>query len=89
MINTPLLFESGFDKIMDKTIVVRSNIDQIIERGKLRDGITKNEIEKRLKFQIPLNEKEKLADYVIDNTGPLEITKRQVSTLWNTLKITT
>ncbi|MCL1912034.1 MAG: dephospho-CoA kinase, partial [Leptospirales bacterium] len=78
MINVPLLFEVGFDKIMDQNIVVFSERSQAIERGMLRDNISENDIEARLKFQIPLNEKKQLADYVIDNSGSLENTQRQV-----------
>ena len=85
MINVPLLFEVGFDKIMDKNIVVFSERSQAIERGMLRDNISENDIEARLKFQIPLNEKKQLADYVIDNSGSLENTQRQVVEIWNIL----
>jgi len=85
MINVPLLFETGFDKIVDRTIVVFSERSQAIERGMLRDNISENEIEARLKYQIPLNEKKQLADYVIDNSGSLENTQRQVVEIWNIL----
>jgi len=86
MIDTPLLFESGFDTYMDKTIVVKAQRSQAVNRGVKRDGITAEEIENRLKFQIPLNEKEKRADYVIDNSESLDNTKRQVVDLWKILK---
>ncbi|MCP4132695.1 MAG: dephospho-CoA kinase [bacterium] len=86
MINTPLLFESGFNDHMEKNIVVIANNDQVIDRGIKRDAITEKEIKERLKYQIPLNEKVKLADYVIDNSGTRENTKRQVEELWNILK---
>ena len=85
MINVPLLFETGFDKIMNRNIVVFSERSQAIERGMLRDNISENEIEARLKYQIPLNEKKQLADYVIDNSGSLENTQRQVVEIWNIL----
>lgn len=85
MVNTPLLFESGFDRFMDLNIVVTANTDQALERGALRDNITKDEIRDRLNNQISLNEKIKKADYVIDNSGGLENTRRQVVEIWNTL----
>ncbi len=84
-VNTPLLFESKFDKIMDKNIVVTAKVDQAINRGIKRDNISKNEIEARLNHQIPLNEKIKFADYIIDNSGSLENTNRQVKELWKIL----
>lgn len=86
MINTPLLFESGFDKYMDKTITVGSDENQIIQRGNFRDGLSESDIKLRLKHQIPLKEKRKLADYYIDNSGSLDNTKRQVLDIWNILR---
>ncbi|HPJ42331.1 MAG TPA: dephospho-CoA kinase [Spirochaetota bacterium] len=85
MVNTPLLFESGFDKLMEKNIVVTAGNDQVLVRGSKRDNITPEEIKERLKHQIPLNEKVKLADYVIDNSGNIDNTKRQVADIWNIL----
>jgi dephospho-CoA kinase len=85
MVNTPLLFEAGFDKYMDCNIVVTASVDQVIDRGMQRDSISGDEIKERLDHQIPLNEKIKLADYVIDNSGSLEHTKRQVMDIWKIL----
>ena len=85
MVNTPLLFESGFDKLMHKNIVVVAGDEQVIERGIKRDNISGEEIKERLNHQISLNEKKKMADYVIDNSGTLENTQRQVVELWKTL----
>ncbi|MGQ9842298.1 MAG: dephospho-CoA kinase [Spirochaetota bacterium] len=85
MINTPLLFETEFYKYMDKNIVVIANTEQVLKRGVKRDGITENEIKARLNHQISLKEKMKLADYIIDNSGSLENTRKQVEELWKTL----
>jgi dephospho-CoA kinase len=85
MINTPLLFETDFHKFMDYKITVFANNDQVIERGLSRDNITEIEIKERLNNQISLNEKIKLADYVIDNSSTTENTKRQVLEIWKTL----
>jgi len=84
-VNVPLLFETGFNVFMDKNVVVTSNLDQIIKRGMERDNFGENEVLLRLKYQIPLNEKIKSADYIIDNSISIEDTKRQVSELWNIL----
>lgn len=85
MVNTPLLFESGFDKFMEKNIVVTAGDEQVLFRGSRRDNISVEEIKERLKHQIPLNEKVKLADYVIDNSGNIDNTKRQVADIWKIL----
>lgn len=86
MVNTPLLFESGFDKHMDKTIVVTAKTNQVIERGLERDDITEREIRERLNNQNSLKEKIKKADYVIDNSYSIDNTKRQVLEIWKTLQ---
>ena len=57
MINTPLLFESGFDHFMDVTVTVSASSDQSIKRGIARDGLSAKDIELRLSHQISLNEK--------------------------------
>ncbi len=85
MVNTPLLFESGFNRHMAANIVVTAQVDQVLARGSARDNISPEEIKERLKHQIPLNEKIKLADYVIDNSGTTENTKRQVLDIWKIL----
>lgn len=85
VVNTPLLFESGFNSYMDCNIVVTALTDQVIDRGIKRDNISGEEIRERLDHQIPLNEKIKLADYVIDNSGSMEHTKRQVIDIWKIL----
>ncbi len=85
MVNTPLLFESGFNAYMNLNIVVTASDQQVLDRGSKRDNISREEIKERLKHQIPLNEKIRLADYVIDNSGTTENTKRQVFDIWKIL----
>lgn len=85
MLNVPLLFETGLDKFADYNIVVSAHNEQAVARGVQRDNISENEIKSRLLYQIPLKEKTPLADYVIDNSGSLENTERQVLEVWNIL----
>lgn len=85
MLNVPLLFETGLDRLMDYTIVVFTEKRQAVERGVKRDNISKKEIKDRLRHQITLNKKKAMADYVIDNSGSPENTERQVFKIWNIL----
>jgi dephospho-CoA kinase len=64
----PLLFETGFNKHFDKTVVVHCKIDTAIKRLK-RKGFSKEEALKRIRAQMPITEKKKLADLLIDNNG--------------------
>ena len=87
IINAPLLFEAGFDRYTHPNIVVISSVEQSIERGMKRDGLSKEEIMNRLSSQFSLNEKIKRADYIIDNSDSLEKTRIQAEEIWNNLII--
>ena len=86
IIEIPLLFEVGLHKKMDKTIVVYAPKNVQIERMMKRDGLTYQEAEMRLKNQMDIEEKRKLADYVVDNSSSLEYTKTQVEKLARELR---
>lgn len=62
-----ILFESGFYKMMDKTIMVYTDEHERIERVVKRDKIPEEMVIQRMKNQWPDEEKIKLADYVIGN----------------------
>lgn len=66
-----MLIESQAYQRMDKVIVVRADRATQIARASQRDGLTKAETVRRLRFQMPLREKIRYADYVIDGTLPL------------------
>jgi dephospho-CoA kinase len=55
------------------------------ERLRDRDGFTEQEIMDRIASQWPIDAKRQGADVVIDNTGTLDNTFRQVETAWNTV----
>ncbi len=62
-----ILFESGFYKMMDKTITVATNEDERIQRVMKRDGTTMELVKERIKNQWSDEERIKLADFVIGN----------------------
>ena len=74
----PLLFEKGFDKKVDKVVVVTANMETIKRRLEKR-GMQADDVERRLSFQIPLAQKVASADYVINNNGTEEELEREVS----------
>jgi len=80
VLDVPLLFEAGWDRLADVTITVKAGRGQQIERLHKR-RIPKAEVSRRLKFQMPLKDKCRLADMVIDNSGPLQNTRRQVGAI--------
>ncbi|MBN1339335.1 MAG: dephospho-CoA kinase [Bacteroidales bacterium] len=64
-----ILFESGFNRMMDKVIFVDCPEDIAFERVMKRDGITLEEVRKRASFQWAAERKAGLADFVIINDG--------------------
>ena len=62
-----LLVEANLMKSIDKLLVVISNINLRKQRIAMRDGLSEEEINKRINQQLPEEEKIKLADWVIEN----------------------
>jgi dephospho-CoA kinase len=62
-----ILFESGFYKMMDYTLLVTAPEDQRIERVAKRDGVNAETVEKRIGKQWPEEDKQKLADKILVN----------------------
>jgi dephospho-CoA kinase len=67
--DAPVMIESGNYRNMDRLVVVFT--DETTQRGRLmaRDGMAPTEASARMGTQMPVIDKAKLADYVIDNTG--------------------
>ena len=76
----PLLFETGFDKKVDKVVVVTADVKTIQKRLKKR-GMQADDIDRRLSFQIPLGQKAAKADHVINNKESEEMLEREVDLL--------
>lgn len=81
VLNVPLLFENGLDRYCDATCVVRIGEEQRLARLRERDGASPEQIRARLTAQWPQEDKIRRADYVIDNSGDLDSTRRQVEQL--------
>jgi len=77
-VDVPLLFESGWDEMVDETWVVTVPESIQIERLIKRDGYTMSQAMQRIKSQMSLEEKCRRADIVIDNSLSLEHTREQV-----------
>ena len=77
IIAVPLLYERGYEDRFDRTITVHTKEKTALNRLK-KDGITKEKALLRLKAQLPIDEKIKRSDFVIDNNGTIEETMAQV-----------
>ena len=87
IVDIPLLLDTTGPEAfnLEGVIVVVARREQQIERLKARDGLSPDAIEQRIDAQRPVAEKEAEADWVIDNSGSLEETRRQVELLWQEL----
>ena len=86
VLDVPLLFESGWDKITDTTIVVKARRRQQIERAQKRLGMTRSDVMRRLANQMPLKEKCDMADIIIDNSHDRRQTRKQVDAIIDRLE---
>lgn len=84
MIEVPLLYERGYEDRFDRTITIYTKEEVALNRLE-RDGVNREEAILRLKAQLPIEEKIKRADYVIDNNGTTEETMKQVEIIYNKL----
>lgn len=78
----PLLIESGATDRVDEIWVVTLRPDVQRERLMLRDGIGREEAERIIASQMPLDEKERHGRIVIDNSGTQEQTRRLLADIW-------
>jgi dephospho-CoA kinase len=86
VIDAPLLVELGVYHKVDQLIVVTSTQMQQMERLKERDGRSPEEALRLFSSQMPVEEKVKLADFVIRNEGSLEETKKRANEVFKELK---
>jgi len=86
VIDAPLIIELGNQRDMDKLIVVASTQTQQMNRLKERDGISPEAALRILSSQMPVEEKVKLADYVIRNEGSIEEAKKRAKEVFKELR---
>jgi len=85
-IEAPLLFEAGLKKYFDYIIVVKADKNIQIRRAMRKTRISKANVLKRINSQWPIGRKVKLADFIIDNSGSINKTRRQIKEIWEGLK---
>lgn len=81
-----LLIETGAYKKMGKVVVVYADEGLQIKRLMRRDGLTQGEALKRVKVQMPLKDKVRFADYIIDGSRPIPEVREQVKEILEDIK---
>ncbi len=77
----PLLFESGWQDEFDLVISVSSPEAQLLERAVSRDQVSREAVREIIAAQMPALEKNRRADFVIDNSSDLQHIERQLTML--------
>jgi dephospho-CoA kinase len=78
VLDIPLLFESKLTYMVDKTLLVYVNDETQLKRLIERNNLSEGDARARIRSQMPLSDKIKLADAVIDNNGSIADTKKQL-----------
>ncbi len=86
VVEAAIHIETGGYRNYDKVILAWCTREQQIERAMERDGALREDVEARLRRQMPLEEKRKYADYVIDTSGSKEETVRQTRAIYQELR---
>jgi len=82
VLDAPLLIEAGLTGLVDYLVVVKTDRKTQIKRCIKKTGLSRKEIQSRIKAQMPMGEKIRLSDFRIDNSGTKNETKREVRKIW-------
>lgn len=82
VVDIPLLFEGARQSLFEGVLLVWVPPDVQLHRLVERDGMAEDEAQARVAAQMPIDDKRGLATWVIDNSGPLDATERQVDQWW-------
>ncbi|HEV8429986.1 MAG TPA: dephospho-CoA kinase [Pyrinomonadaceae bacterium] len=85
IVDAALMIESGGYKRFDKLIVVHCRPEVQLERLMLRDKLSRDEALRRINSQMPQEEKQSFADYLIDTSDGFDLTRAQTVEVYNQL----
>lgn len=85
IVDAALMIESGGYKRFDKLIVVHCRPEVQLERLMLRNDLSRDEAQRRIDSQMPQEEKQRYADYVIDTSDGFELTRTRTSEVYKEL----
>jgi dephospho-CoA kinase len=86
VVEAAVMIEAGTYKRLDKIVLAICTEEQQVERAMRRSGLSRQEALARIRSQMPLEEKRRFADYLIDTSGTEEETLRQVREVYNLLR---
>ena len=85
VVDVPLLIESGFYNVVDMVIVVSADRKVQVKRCMKKWKLSAKDVGKRIRSQMPLSKKRRMADFIIDNNGSIDSTRKEVELIWRDL----
>jgi dephospho-CoA kinase len=82
VVDIPLLFENGRGGMVEGVLVVYADVATQLRRLVERDGMSEADARGRIAAQMPVEDKRRLATWVIDNRGDVDATRAQVDAWW-------
>ncbi len=85
VVDAALLYELNLQERLDVVVLVQASLEACIERAWRRDALPADEVRRRYDAQMPVAEKRRRADYIVENDGDLNDLTDKVSALHTTL----
>jgi dephospho-CoA kinase len=86
VLESAILIETGHYKAFDRLILTTSSESLQVSRAMKRDQLPRSEVLKRIRHQMPFDEKKKFVHFVIDTTGPKADTAARVAEVYQSLR---
>ena len=82
VVEAALLYEAGWDTLVDEVWAVDSPLETVIQRLRWRNGLDEAEVRRRIDSQMDIQERLDRADVVVDNSGDMAALERALKSLW-------
>jgi dephospho-CoA kinase len=80
VVDAALMIETGSYRRYDRVVVVHCLPELQLERLMARDALSREDAERRIRSQMPIEEKRPFADFLVDTSGSIEETLKQATT---------
>ena len=84
VVEAALLFEAGWDSLVQEVWVTDSPVDVVVDRLAQRNGMSEEEARRRISSQMSREERLERADFVIDNSKDVDSMREAIDELWAT-----
>ncbi len=86
VVEAAIMIEAGWQSLADETWVTLAPEDTVVGRVMAAKGLTEDQVRARIRSQMPVEEKAKLATVIVDTQGSLEEVRGRVEELWQSLQ---